>query len=232
MGGESPSEAAHLGITGGNIVLSQFTSGLFKALPLFVFAYNCQVQFVSYKYNMYNPNTKRVRLMLSATMVFCMIIYMANASGGYLTFCGETLPNLLDSYKSNDDLILPARAALSFVLSCSYPLYSHAIRSSLELTFFDNDRSRKQKQIFYYGSTLLIVGSMTAIAIFFKELDQVLGLTGAIAGSSLVYILPGATFAKVSTIQYKSFTFSTLIGSIFSLLGLVMAIICSVVIFL
>merc|ERR1712130_682813 len=219
------------GRTGGSLEYFVMKPSIFKALPLFVFAYNCQVQFVSYKFAMENSTPKRVVSMLCVTMFFCMMMYTINASGGYSTFCDRTLPNLLDSFKGSDILILPARAALSISVACSYPLYSKAIREAIENTFFDYPQSHTKKRARYIVVTLSLVASMTIVAIVFTALDQVLGLTGAIAGSALVYIIPGAAYAKLKTVECQTFTAAAFGGCLFSFCGVALAITCSVIIF-
>lgn len=225
----APAEASTKGITGGEVEWFLYGVGIFKALPLFVFAYNCQIQFVGYKYAMSNPTPKRVVTMLLVTLWFCMFVYMTNATGGYTTFCDETLANLLDSYKGNDILILPARACISFSVACSYPLYSREIRTAIEINFFSHKgQSVAEKKIRYYVVTILIVASMTVVAIVFQSLDKILGLAGAIAGSSVVYILPGACFAKLYTVHYQGFSCFAFGGIIFCIFGVALAVICSV----
>jgi len=44
---------------------------------------------------------------------------------------------------------------------------------------------------------VILVGAATAIAIVFRSLDVILGLTGAIGGSVLVWILPGLFLLKM-----------------------------------
>lgn len=72
--------------------------------------------------------------------------------------------------------------------------------------------------------TVVMVLSCMTVAIFFNDLSTVVGITGAIGGSSLMSIIPSILYlkwTKVSEINHKWIHYT--IASLYLLIGLVMA---------
>ena len=105
----------------------------------------------------------------------------------YLSFCDQTVGDVLDCYPFEDIYILWGRVALSFVLCCSFPLYSHAMRSSLHVHIWPEEDEMNWKGVFCSVTILL---SALGIALLDADIDFILGFTGAIAATQLVVILP------------------------------------------
>lgn len=123
-------------------------------------------------------------------------LYCLDASVGYLSFCEDTLNNILDCYGEDDVLIKISRIGFVVTLMFSFPLYSTAVVTSVHsLT-----RSSNSSSGLSFGRRIslatIIVGSMAVIVSFDPPLDAVLGLTGAIGGCSLVYVFPGLFYCR------------------------------------
>lgn len=74
--------------------------------------------------------------------------------------------------------------------------------------------------------TVVMVLSCMTVAIFFNDLSTVVGITGAIGGSSLMAIIPSLLYmkwTKVSESKYKWMHYT--IASLYLLIGLVMAVV-------
>ncbi|GMI37162.1 hypothetical protein TrRE_jg6177, partial [Triparma retinervis] len=177
-------------------------SSILQALPLFCFAFNCQVQYPTIRSSSSSPpgspgppSVPQSPLILS-TMSTCAIIYSISAASGYSTFCVSTSSNVLDAYPSSDPLILAARWAFAVVLLCSYPLYSTAIVRDLgEYLYGPSFNSLPPPPSLAparWSLSALVVLSMSCIAYLDPPLTTITGLTGAVGGSALVYVLPGA----------------------------------------
>ncbi|GMH89359.1 hypothetical protein TL16_g11431 [Triparma laevis f. inornata] len=184
----------------GSVVDAAFGKGLFTSLPIFCFAFNCQVQFLPLV-----AELKGGREEGGETKVLCLIfgvmcgvcgLYCLDASVGYLSFCEDTLNNILDCYGEDDVLIKISRIGFVVTLMFSFPLYSTAVVTSVHSLTSSSSSSRGLSFGRRISLATIIVGSMAVIVSFDPPLDAVLGLTGAIGGCSLVYVFPGLFYCR------------------------------------
>ena len=175
-----------------------FTRSLSTSLPIFCFAFNCQVQFLPLKNELQAPTRARIRKMVFVTMLCVFILYGVDASAGYLSFCQATKSNILDNYGEDDVVVFVARVAFVAVLNFSFPLYSTAIVTSVD-SMIKNENKLELGDMSFRRRVVLasaIVFSQAFIVNLNPDLDKILGLTGAIGGCSLVYVFPGLFYDR------------------------------------
>jgi len=177
--------------------------GLWQSLPLFIYAFNCVVPFVPILIEMKRKRAARVRTTLTFAVTVCFISYCMCAFGGYLAFCDKACPNILDCYPADNALVLPARVALLINLIFIVPLFNVIVRSCVEKQIGlvsdapGADVTESKRPFCSLLLTFFLVGSSNALACVFSNLSIILGLTGAVGGSILVWILPGLFVLKM-----------------------------------
>jgi len=178
---------------------SVVSSGIWQSLPLFVYAFNCAVPFIPIFVEMKRKKGLRVRITVSFAVLLCFLTYCACAFGGYWSFCGKACPNILDCFPASDALILPGRVALLFILTGCIPLFNFIVRHCIEkqMGWISEGSRESQRPLCSVVLTIVLVAAATIMAVVFKNLGVVLGLTGAIGGSILVWILPGFFLLKL-----------------------------------
>lgn len=161
---------------------------------------------------MKKPTVKNVRILLISAIAFVLLLYLPNSLAGYITFCDKILGDELDCYDSSNIPMLIARIALPFTISVTYPLYSHTLRMSISKVLFGTPYP---DTLFRYLITIIFLGISLIVAIFFKQIDVVAGITGALGGSMLVLIVPGILYYKVSKEHRTKFYYLKVAISVF-----------------
>jgi hypothetical protein len=155
------------------------------------------------------------------------LLYAADASLGYASYCADTLSNILDNFASGDKLVLVARVAFVLVLNFSFPLYSTAIVSSVDSMIGGEGVGKKRRRV---TLATLIVGAMALIVSFDPPLDKILGLTGAVGGCALVYVYPGTIYDRALRAQKGGGEGGSWVGLLLAAAGAVLGITCTSVI--
>ena len=203
---------------------------IFVVLPIFCFGHCSQVQFIPVVSDMERPTRKRVGVVVFFAYLLILVLYLLNSFSGYFAFCGYSASNVLDSYPAFDPLILVGRLIISVALCFTFPLYGYSVREVIVKTFHLQNTSRHRtslSSVEYWKLalvTIVMVLSCMTVAIFFNDLSTVVGITGAIGGSSLMSIIPSLLYmkwTKVSEVQHKWFHYT--LASLYLAIGLVMA---------
>jgi amino acid permease len=185
------------------------------ALPLLAFALNSSWSYIPILSTMRGRQhawPTRAKLAVLAKG-FILLNYLPLAGVGYALFCADTDANVLENLGAfvpaadgwRGALVLAARAGLALQLSLALPLRFHVARDCvLDVLLAGRGGGKgkgkgKGKGGFAKGhapfayrcaAALLLVGSAAAIASTELPLDTAIGLTSAIAASSIIYIVP------------------------------------------
>ena len=178
---------------GGTYEEYKFSTGLCTSLPIFCFAFNCQVQFIPIVKELEDASKGRVGKLVAVTMCAVCVLYCVDATMGYLSFCESTESNILDNYSGDDKLVLVGRACFVGTLCFSFPLYSTAIVTSVERLMGGGGEGKGGRR---EGIAAGVILSMVGIVYGDPPLDKVLGLTGAVGGCALVYVFPGLFYDR------------------------------------
>ncbi|KAK8809408.1 hypothetical protein WA171_000990 [Blastocystis sp. BT1] len=195
---------------------------IFAVLPIFCFGHCSQVQFIPIVADMEKPTRKRVGIVVFFAYLLIFTLYVLNSFSGYYSFCGYSASNVLDSYPALDPLILVGRLIISFALCFTFPLYGYSVREVVIKTFHLQNTAYWKLALV----TVIMVLSCMTVAIFFNDLSTVIGITGAIGGSSLMCIIPSIMFIRWTKISdCKNKWANYLAAGFYLTLGLVMAIV-------
>ncbi|XP_052263344.1 putative sodium-coupled neutral amino acid transporter 10 isoform X1 [Dreissena polymorpha] len=178
--------------------------GFFKCFPIFSFAFGCQTQLFIVYDALADPSLKRINNIVSSAVHMCTACYLLVAFFGYITFFTVTdlSGDMLNHLQEN---LLSDALKLSFVLSIavSMPLIIFPCRVSLHTLLFppkpkeDVPHSSKMPESHFLGITVFIVVVSMIIAILIPNIEFVLALTGATAGTLICYIFPALFFLNV-----------------------------------
>lgn len=178
-------------------------STLFIGLGVLSFAYVCQHSAFIIAGSLEKPTRKRWGCVTSLSLSLCALLATTCGVYGYLGFGDNTVGNILNNFP-NDRPSNIARALLCFTMFFVYPMESFVSRHVLVVTFFQGRRAhegddhavlaRTDRRI---GVTLSLYICALIPAVLFEDLGSVLSFSGALGGSCLSYIGPGAMYLAV-----------------------------------
>ncbi|CAB9528466.1 Putative sodium-coupled neutral amino acid transporter 10 [Seminavis robusta] len=125
------------------------------------------------------------------------LIYTTTMVSGYATFGDACQGNILLNYAASDYLSTLGRLATGFSIIFGFPLISNGAREGLKnasAALGWTSLSLPQNHVPLVTCLLIIT---TCLSIVLKDIKLVAGLTGAVMGSSLVYICPTLLYARV-----------------------------------
>lgn len=147
------------------------------------------------------------------------IFYALVSSLGYLTFGSATKGMVLSNYSTNDVLVSLSRFTLGISLITSYPLLFVGLRTGIvdlinQLTPMLNrgkkERTKNQQQKQFELNdrqsdqfTVVLVSLITILALKVKDLTFVASMSGALLGTSLIFIFPPLMFRSALAVESK-----------------------------
>lgn len=154
--------------------------------------YNAPIFYRSLK----NTNSKRFSKMVGISFTILTCLYIVTMCTGYSTFGDTTMGNILLNYHPNDFLGTLARLATGFSILFGFPLVLTGARESIigATSSLGFDSIGSDKNHFALVSSILLF--VTTMAVTVDDVSLVVGLTGALLGSFIVYICPGIIYAK------------------------------------
>ncbi|GAX12004.1 solute carrier family 38 (sodium-coupled neutral amino acid transporter), member 11 [Fistulifera solaris] len=185
-------------------------STLFVGLGVLSFAFVCQHSAFLIAGSLSRPTHDRWTTVTTVSLIICGTLALVCGISGYLAYGqdiqGNVLMNLPNTFTAN-----AARAMLGSTMLCVYPLESFVARHVIVALFFQGRRAhegnedsallnRADRRI---GLTTALYLSAVIPACLFKNLGNVLAVTGAIGGSCLSYLGPGAVYLAVHGERFK-----------------------------
>jgi sodium-coupled neutral amino acid transporter 11 len=135
------------------------------------------------------PTTKRFAIISGTGFFISWVIMVGLMVFGYLTFGGACQSYILNNYATNDVMAISARIGVFISMLFSFPILVQASRDFL-LEIFTNSPTQAQKDVATVAIALFALG----VALSMDDLGFMMALTGALTGSSTVYIFPAAMF--------------------------------------
>mmetsp|Transcript_13769 Transcript_13769/g.27854 ORF Transcript_13769/g.27854 Transcript_13769/m.27854 type:complete len:564 (-) Transcript_13769:49-1740(-) len=136
-----------------------------------------------------------------------VLFYAGVSSMGYLTFGSSTTPMILSNYSTKDILLSLSRFAVGLSLIFSYPLLFVGLRDGIidllnqisPLFSKKNKTQQQQKSLVLTQSqsnrvTVGLISFITALALKITDLAFVASMSGALLGTSLIFIFPPLMF--------------------------------------
>eukprot|EP01001_Neometanema_parovale_P006050 NODE_2435_length_1422_cov_60.253272_g2317_i0.p1 GENE.NODE_2435_length_1422_cov_60.253272_g2317_i0~~NODE_2435_length_1422_cov_60.253272_g2317_i0.p1 ORF type:complete len:433 (+),score=31.51 NODE_2435_length_1422_cov_60.253272_g2317_i0:50-1348(+) len=177
----------------------KFSLDLFKALPLFAVAFNGHFNIFPVYQQMERPQD--VNTMIYVVMSGIAALYCLSAVTGYLTFGPSTESDILSSYKTADWMVITAKLGICFTVTGAFALNMYATKMSL-VTIWTHFHPRFQMQQWKnVVMSFVLVPSAVLIALVTPSkggLGIVLDYQGALFGSIIVFVAPGAAWYRFS----------------------------------
>jgi amino acid permease len=190
----------------------------------FIAHYNAPSYWKSLKGN--NATSKTFTTISNYSYIILSIIYVVTMICGYITFGDISMGNILLNYSSNDILALFGRIATGLSIIFGFPLISNGCREGFKNMCISlnimNGKSSNGKSNSNNGNgtssnngiditnpnnhttlVLCLLITTTFLSIIAKDIGLIAGLTGALMGSSLVYICPPLIYYKIIQRKYN-----------------------------
>lgn len=139
-----------------------------------------------------NNTLQRFNTVVTSSFGISIVFYIAVSSMAFLTFGSSTAGMVLNNYSTNDMLISASRFAVAVSLVFSYPLLFTGTRDGI-LDLFKLPETKRSKSLLNrvsYG----ILGIITLLATKVTDLTFVASMSGALLGTSLIFIYPTLMF--------------------------------------
>lgn len=159
----------------------------------------------SYWKSLANATSTRFTKVAMSAYAILATIYVTFMCAGYATFGDVCQGNILLNYSARDMLSTLGRLATGLSIIFGFPLISNGAREGLKnassaLGILPSISDPKNHLALV--TCLLLV--TTCLSIVLSDIKLVAGLTGAVMGSSLVYICPTMIYAKLVRQRYGS----------------------------
>jgi len=184
-------------------------STFFVGLSVLSFAFVCQHSSFIIVGSLERPTTQRWSNVTFYALITCCILATTCGLSGFLGFMDNTEGNILNNFEGLSDPSTIRAANVARALLCTtmffvYPMESFVARHVLIVLLFRGRRAhegddhavlkRADRRV---ALTLILYIVALVPALLFEDLGPVLAVTGAIAGSCLSYIGPGACYLAV-----------------------------------
>jgi amino acid permease len=152
----------------------------------------------SYWQSLDKATSKRFSHMALSAYAILALIYTTTLVAGYATFGDVCQGNILLNYAATDQLSTLGRLATGCSIIFGFPLISNGAREGLKnaasAALGWNSLSEPQNHVFLVTGLLILT---TSLSLVLKDIKLVAGLTGAVMGSSLVYLCPPLLYTRI-----------------------------------
>eukprot|EP00535_Pseudo-nitzschia_heimii_P000308 CAMPEP_0197186452 /NCGR_PEP_ID=MMETSP1423-20130617/13953_1 /TAXON_ID=476441 /ORGANISM="Pseudo-nitzschia heimii, Strain UNC1101" /LENGTH=524 /DNA_ID=CAMNT_0042637777 /DNA_START=9 /DNA_END=1580 /DNA_ORIENTATION=+ len=129
---------------------------------------------------------------LSTIIINCLVMTF-----GFLTFGGNSMGVILNNFSAFDKGAAVCRLFASLSVVGGYPFLISACRGEI-LKLYNLKTGRKPTQEDEKLSTILILSSLVLISMVISNAGFIIGLSGAVMGSALVYIFPSLLYLSAT----------------------------------
>ena len=189
-----------------------FTIDFARIVPIQTLAFACHtILFPVYTEYMAlkNATTKQFNNAISIAIVLCCSLYLLIGIFGAMTFQSYTAGDILLNYSRHNGFFPNFLQAVFAVSLCfTYPLVVFPLRDSLdkmlmksamfEKIMFNFDPLTKCSSQRWYIETMIVCISGLVIAIVLPSIEVIFGITGALAGTTLCFIIPSLMYLKAT----------------------------------
>lgn len=177
-----------------------------------------------------NPTPERFAVAVSISFAILTVLYTLMMGLAFGTFGANTASNLLHNYAEADVLAVLGRVATGASILFGFPLAMLGLRSSLAdmCSSLSNKISRKDSAVRRMLDAVaapasrvpLVLGLLsliTFVACTLTDIGVIVGVSGALLGSAVVYIIPSLLYADAAS---ASAVYSIVpLGAFFGILG-------------
>ena len=152
-----------------------------------------------YYYELVDHTPQRFDTVVTISFVLSAITYVCISSLGFLTFGGNSAGFILDNYSYRDPWAALSRFGIALSVIFAYPLLFQGGRDGLWDLLDQRDASTINRQT----TSVMLLSTITLLAICVPDLTFVLSFGGATLSSTIIYIFPPLMFqALVSNCTY------------------------------
>lgn len=139
-----------------------------------------------------NNTVDRFNTVVGASFAASVLIFVAVASLGFLTFGSACSGLILNNYSTSDTLMSFSRIAVAVSIVFSYPLVFVGARDGL-LDLMHVSVERRTGGMLN-NLTVVTLAVLTTLALKVEDLTLVLSMAGATLGNALIYVFPAVMF--------------------------------------
>jgi amino acid permease len=188
---------------GGGWMWPEGFSGLFRAFPLIAFAMQCHMQCAIVYCEMparISQAPGRRQMVALAAVLLLLVMYFPTGIAGFMRFGKATQGDILQNFVVADGLADMARVCIGLTALASFPLQHFPARAAIDAFWrrrvLKTGSSGSMSCTFLLVEALIWVSSSLGLAILAgSQLALVFQLVGAIAGSAVILLIPGALWA-------------------------------------
>lgn len=177
---------------------------IFVGVGVLSFAYVCQHSAFIIAGSLKNPTTQRWSTCTRSALLLCAVLATTCGMTGYLGYQEHTKGNILNNLDRTSLTANTARAMLGTTMLFVYPLETFVARHVCVVLLFKGRTAHEGDDTTILNRTdrriiLTVVLYVSALipALIFDDLGPVLAISGAVGGSCLSYIGPGAVFLGI-----------------------------------
>lgn len=171
--------------------------GFFQAVSVISFAFVCHHNTLLIYNSLKTPTLSRfakvVHWSTGVSMIACTVLGL----GGFLSFKNKTMGNILNNFPNDDVMANVARFCFGFNMVTTLPLEIFVCREVVLEFFWPHVERYSTLQ--HASTTTILIFSAMIIALTTCDLGIILELVGATSACSIAYILPSASFLKLSS---------------------------------
>lgn len=142
---------------------------------------------------------KRFAQCTSVAMGLTGIFYGVMMFAGYYTFGSTAQGVILDNYAPEDVLANVARVGIAFAMLASFPIMFSGLREAV-ISFIVLVCPSLEENLSHCWSlnvlNLALLIAVTITAVLEKDVSEVVGVIGAICGSTLIFVMPSLLYAN------------------------------------
>ena len=160
-----------------------------KKMTTFIFGFTCHQNIFSITNELASPTRTRNAMVALLAVAMALGVYVMLGSSGYATYGSKVEHDILANYPTANWLVAIARLAISFVVTCCYPLQAHPTRAcitSMVRTLGGAELPEAKVHLTITTCFLVVTGY---IAFTISDLGLVLSVVGA-TGSTIVSYIP------------------------------------------
>lgn len=146
-----------------------------------------------------NPSSKRFFQLAFMSFVTAGIVYMSSMLLGLSLFGSHSQPFLLNNLVTSDPLALLARSCFGASVLASYPLIFLSMRDNIQRRVSDLFKV----EVGVSKVTAALLAGICGLAVFLKDISVVGSLSGAVFGSSMMFVFPAIMYIGALTKKAK-----------------------------
>ncbi|KAJ9190786.1 hypothetical protein DTO164E3_9165 [Paecilomyces variotii] len=176
-------------------------SGFFQAVGVISFAFVCHHNSLLIYGSLKKPTLDRFTLVTHYSTGVSMLMCLAMALAGFLSFGSKTQGNVLNNFPSDNIMVNVARLCFGLNMLTTLPLEAFVCREVMMTYYFPDEPFNPSRHLIF--TSALVVSSM-GLALITCDLGAVFELIGATSACALAYILPPLCYIKLSQSSWRA----------------------------